>query len=84
METGRNNNSVHFPPEAVFPEAAFPEVNRFASIPLNLDIVTTLNSVLCGSATCSVPQVGGWGWGQKSFEHTVIVPEHCFIKLKDT
>lgn len=40
METDRNNNCVYFPPEAFLPQATFPEVNRFASAHLNLDIVT--------------------------------------------
>lgn len=42
METDRNNNCVHFPPEAIFPQATLPEVNRFASAPLNLDVVTDI------------------------------------------
>lgn len=38
--------AVFTSPEAALPEAALPEVNRFAIIPLNLDMATTFNSLL--------------------------------------
>lgn len=60
METDRDNNSVRFPPpEAVFPQATSPEVNRFASAPLNLDVVADIDIILfMGNRVCRVPQVG--------------------------
>lgn len=57
METDSINNCVHFPPEAIFPQATFPEVNRFASVHLSLSVVTDSKTTLCHNRLCRAPQV---------------------------
>lgn len=55
METDRNNNCVYSPPEAILPQATFPEVNTFASAQLNLDTETDNES------TISMQRAAGFG-----------------------